>query len=357
MLLPAFRRRRRVIDGPTSVGTPGQVLTLGVDGCDWADAPAPDLSGYATTTDLAGYAPVVHTHTSSDVTDFASAVDARIALTVDAAPAALDTLNELAAALGDDPNFATTTATALGTKLVKSSNLSDLTSVSTARANLGLGTSAVLDVPASGDASTAQVVKGTDTRLTNARTPTTHTHAIADVTSLQTTLDGKLTTANVLATAPMVATVGGGNVTISSSRANCKIIRAAAQTITDSVTTQILFDTAVSDPTGIAQVANNRIRVSRAGYYFIQYRIAHGTTGSTGSVNFQPLLLVNGAEVSRFSWVGAKSTFNVTISTLVYLNALDIVTAVLFAIDGAGASIITQTAAGARPELIVMEVT
>jgi hypothetical protein len=36
---------------------------------------------------------------------------------VDSSPAALDTLNELAAALGDDPNFATTIATSIGTKL------------------------------------------------------------------------------------------------------------------------------------------------------------------------------------------------------------------------------------------------
>lgn len=36
---------------------------------------------------------------------------------VDAAPAALDTLNELAAALGDDANFAATTATAIGNRL------------------------------------------------------------------------------------------------------------------------------------------------------------------------------------------------------------------------------------------------
>jgi hypothetical protein len=42
--------------------------------------------------------------------------DARVALIVDSAPATLDTLNELAAALGDDPNFATTTATSIGLK-------------------------------------------------------------------------------------------------------------------------------------------------------------------------------------------------------------------------------------------------
>jgi len=44
-------------------------------------------------------------------------VKAALAALVDSSPAALDTLNELAAALGDDPNFAATMATELGKKL------------------------------------------------------------------------------------------------------------------------------------------------------------------------------------------------------------------------------------------------
>ncbi len=44
-------------------------------------------------------------------------LDAAIATLVGASPAALDTLNELAAALGDDPNFATTMTALIGTKL------------------------------------------------------------------------------------------------------------------------------------------------------------------------------------------------------------------------------------------------
>lgn len=43
-------------------------------------------------------------------------VMAALAALVDSSPAALDTLNELAAALGDDPNFATTMSNALGLK-------------------------------------------------------------------------------------------------------------------------------------------------------------------------------------------------------------------------------------------------
>ena len=53
-----------------------------------------------------------------DVSDFVTEpeVNQKIASLVDSAPETLDTLNELAAALGDDPNFATTIATQIGQK-------------------------------------------------------------------------------------------------------------------------------------------------------------------------------------------------------------------------------------------------
>ena len=55
-----------------------------------------------------------------------------IANLVDLAPAALDTLNELAAALGDDPNFATTVNNSLATKLedITGESIWDLSDVS-----------------------------------------------------------------------------------------------------------------------------------------------------------------------------------------------------------------------------------
>jgi hypothetical protein len=59
------------------------------------------------------------TQAASTISDFDTAVDARIANVIDGAPTALNTLNELAAALGDDANFASTVTTALGTKTGK----------------------------------------------------------------------------------------------------------------------------------------------------------------------------------------------------------------------------------------------
>lgn len=53
-------------------------------------------------------------------------VQTMIAAVVNSAPAALDTLQELATALGNDPNFATTITTALGNKL-DSSAIRELT--------------------------------------------------------------------------------------------------------------------------------------------------------------------------------------------------------------------------------------
>jgi hypothetical protein len=54
-------------------------------------------------------------------------VNTQISNLIDTAPTALNTLNELAAALGDDPNFATTLTTQLGLKV----NSADLATVAT----------------------------------------------------------------------------------------------------------------------------------------------------------------------------------------------------------------------------------
>ena len=71
-----------------------------------------------------------------------SAVSTAVAVLADSAPATLDTLNELAAALGNDADFATSMTNALNTKLTAANNLSDVADAAAARSNLGLGTAA-----------------------------------------------------------------------------------------------------------------------------------------------------------------------------------------------------------------------
>ena len=88
-------------------------------------------------------------------TDFATPtyVDTAISNLVDSAPTALNTLNELAAALGDDANFSTTVTTALGNRLRVDANQGLTTDQqSTGRSNLGLGTASTSN---SGDFATA----------------------------------------------------------------------------------------------------------------------------------------------------------------------------------------------------------
>jgi hypothetical protein len=66
-----------------------------------------DTNTYLTSASLNGYATTGYVQT-------------QITNLIDSAPSTLDTLNELAAALGDDPNFATTVATSIGNKVSKS---------------------------------------------------------------------------------------------------------------------------------------------------------------------------------------------------------------------------------------------
>ena len=75
-----------------------------------------------------------------------SYVSTQINNLVSGAPGLLDTLDELAAALGDDPNFATTVSTALGDRLRIDIGTQGLTSTQQGygRTNLGLGSLAVL---------------------------------------------------------------------------------------------------------------------------------------------------------------------------------------------------------------------
>jgi hypothetical protein len=141
----------------TAVSVSGDTITV----------TGPDLSSYATT----------------------SYVDTELAGLVDSAPEALNTLNELAAALGDDANFATTTSTALGNRLRVDTAAQGLTGTqqSNARTNLGLAT--VASTGAYSDLSGLPTIPTNNNQLTNgAGYITDYTVTEADVTQHQAAL-------------------------------------------------------------------------------------------------------------------------------------------------------------------------
>jgi hypothetical protein len=92
-----------------------------------------DLSSYYTKTQtdsqissaVSVKADASHTHISSEITDLSSEISSAVSALVDSAPETLNTLNELAAALGDDANFATTVTSSIATKQDKVTNVSD----------------------------------------------------------------------------------------------------------------------------------------------------------------------------------------------------------------------------------------
>ena len=111
---------------------------------------------------------------------------------VDGAPGVLNTLNELAAAIGDDASFLTTISTSIATKQDKVTNVSD-----TEIGYLDGVTSAI------------------QTQI-NSKAATSHTHAQADITNLTTDLAAKAPLANPTFTGTVAGVtkthVGLGNV-------------------------------------------------------------------------------------------------------------------------------------------------
>jgi hypothetical protein len=165
------------------------------------------------------YSIIGHTHTSSDITDFNSSVSGlltpyallnspnfsgiptvptassgtnttQIASTafvrteisnlIDSAPITLDTLNELAAALGDDPNFATTVTNLIGGKVSKS----------------GDTMTGTLNAP-SGVFSSGLTLNGITVSVSG------HTHTSSDITNFNSSVSGLL---------PVIANSGNNRV-------------------------------------------------------------------------------------------------------------------------------------------------
>ena len=157
--------------------------------------------------------------------------DTAISNLIATAPTTLDTLNELAAALGDDPNFATTVTNSIATKLNTSSyTAADVLAKIKTVDGAGSGLDAdLLDGQSSayyyspvnapdptltlaGDATgSATFTNLGNATLTVAIADDSHNHIIGNVDGLQTALDGKADDTTIIATGSGLT--GGGDLT------------------------------------------------------------------------------------------------------------------------------------------------
>ena len=155
-------------------------------------------------------------------------VDTAVADVIDVAPAALDTLNELAAALGDDANFSTTITNSIATKLPlaggtmsgaiamgtsKVTGLGDPTGLQDAATKTYVDTADALKLPLAGGTMSGAIAMGTS-KITGVGEPT----LAQDVTS-KSYVDGILGSATAAATSASNAATSESNASTSASNA------------------------------------------------------------------------------------------------------------------------------------------
>jgi len=164
-------------------------------------------------------------------------VDTSIANLVDSSPSTLDTLNELAAALGDDPNFSTTVTSSIATKLPlaggtmtgaiamgtsKITGLGDPTANQDAATKVYVDTADATKLSLSGGTMTGAIAMGTN-KVTGLGTPTDS----ADATT-KGYVDGILGSATSAADSAAAAAVSESNAATSETNAGNSATAAAA---------------------------------------------------------------------------------------------------------------------------------
>jgi hypothetical protein len=144
-------------------------------------------------------------------------VDTAVANIVDTAPEALNTLNELAAALGDDANFATTTATSLGTKAANTYVNSTFQTIAVERAALANTNAYIAGVQSNLDATNANVDQKlgatASVALTGAVTGTANFSANAVSITTTATSDPTITLGGDLTGSVTLTNLGDGTLT------------------------------------------------------------------------------------------------------------------------------------------------
>jgi hypothetical protein len=227
-------------------------------------------------------------------------VDTKVAAVVDSAPGALDTLNELAAALGDDANFATTVTNSLATKLALAGG--------TMSGAIAMGTNKITGMgdPTSNQDAATKVYVDTqrDTRL--ALAGGTMTGAIAMGNNKITGM-GDPTNAQDAATKNYIDVLFGSTVAAAASAA------AAATSETNAANSASAASTSASNASNSATAAANSATAAAASYdsfddRYLGAKSSAPTLDNDGNALLTGALYFNNVSNTMFVWTGSAWT-------------------------------------------------
>ena len=218
-----------------------------------------------------------------------SYTDTKVAQFIDSAPETLDTLNELAKALGNDPNFATTIATQIGTKADTSYVNTELDK----KANASHGTHVTYSTTAPLSNGTASV--GTSGSVSRGD----HVHP------LQTTVSGNAGTATKLQTARTINGTsfdGSGNITTSNWGTARNI------SITDNDSTNTGSAVSVNGSTNISLKLPSTIKASLSGNASTSTKATQDSAGQQINTTYIKGLSVSGKTITYTKGDGTTGT-------------------------------------------------
>jgi hypothetical protein len=263
-------------------------------------------------------------------------VDTQIASLVDSAPGALDTLNELAAALGDDASFSTTVTNSIATKLAlaggtmsgaiamgtnKITGLGNPTANQDAATKTYVDTADALNLPKAGGTMSGAIAMGTN-KITGLGTPTDN----ADATT-KLYVDGILGSATAAATSAAAAATSASNAATSESNAASSASTASTAATNAAASYDAFDDRYLGSKTSAPSVDNDgNALLTGALYWNSVGNIMYVYTGSSwvaaGSA-------VNGtSERSVYTATSGQTTFSATYDVGyvdVYLNGAKLV--------------------------------
>jgi hypothetical protein len=282
-------------------------------------------------------------------------VDTQVAALVDSAPAALDTLNELAAALGDDASFATTVTTSIAAKLPlaggtmsgaiamgtnKITGLGDPTANQDAATKTYVDTADALNLPKAGGTMSGAIAMGTN-KITGLGTPTDN----ADATT-KLYVDTILGSATAAATSAAAAATSASNAATSESNAASSASTASTAATNAAASYDAFDDRYLGSKTSAPSVDNDGNALLTGALYWnsvgnVMYVYTGSSWAAAGSA-------VNGtSERSVYTATSGQTTFSATYDVGyvdVYLNGAKLVATSDFTADD-GVTVVLSTGA------------